>query len=95
MLTSFHLQVAAAAVVVLQQVVVAVAAVARQQAVVVAVVAVVAVVVERAVVVQRAFAHLQAVPLAFAGKIQQTKLCLLLQGAITFSFHLPPNEFCF
>jgi hypothetical protein len=75
-----------------QQVVVA--AVARQQAVVVAVVEQVAVVVERAVVVQRAFALLQAVPQAFAGKIQQTELCLLLQVATTFSFHLPPNEFC-
>ena len=61
-----------------------VAAVARQQ-----------VVVERVVVVQRAFALLQAVPLAFAGKIRQTELCLPLQVAITFSFHLPPNEFCF
>jgi len=87
MLTSFRLQVvvAVAAVVVRLQVV----AVARQQAV-----AVVAVVVERAVVVQRAFVLLQVVPQAFAGKIQQTELCLPLQVAITFSFHLPPNEFC-
>jgi len=86
MLTSFRLQVvvAVAAVVVRLQAVVAVV-VARQQAVVV---------VERAVVVQRAFVLLQAVPQAFAGKIQQTKLCLPLQVAITFSFHLPPNEFC-
>jgi hypothetical protein len=97
MLTSFfRLQVVAAAVVVRQQVVVVhrqVAAVARQQAVVVA--AVVAVVVERAVVAQRAFALLQAVPLAFAGKILQTELRLPLQVTVTFSFHLPPNEFCF
>ena len=76
------------AVVVRQQVVVVhrqVVAVARQQAVVV---------VERAVVVQRAFVLLQAVPQAFVGKIQQTELCLPLQVAIIFSFHLPPNEFC-
>jgi len=94
MLTSSRLQVvvAVAAVVVRLQVVVAVV-VARQQAV--AVVAVVAaVVVERAVVVQRAFVLLQAVPQAFVGKIQQTELCLPLQVAIIFSFHLPPNEFC-
>jgi hypothetical protein len=84
-------QVVAAAhqLVVVGQVVVAVAAVVRQQAVVVAAV------VEQAVVVQRAFALLQAVPQAFAGKIQQTELRLLLQVAVTFSFYLPPNEFCF
>jgi len=81
MLTSFRLQV-----------VVAVAAVVVRLQVVVAVV--VAVVVERAVVVQRAFVLLQAVPQAFVGKIQQTELCLPLQVAIIFSFHLPPNEFC-
>ena len=101
MLTSFRLQVVVAvrqqvfAVVVRQQVVVAVvhrqvAAVAHQQVVVV----VAAVVVERAVVVQRAFVLLQVVPLAFAGKIQQTELCLPLQVAITFSFCLPPKKFC-
>jgi len=84
MLTSFRLQVVVAVVAVV---------VARQQAV--AVVAVVAaVVVEQAVVVQRAFALLQVVPQAFAGKILQTELCLPLQVAIIFSFHLPPNEFC-
>jgi len=92
MLTSFRLQVVVVhqrvvAVVVRLQVVVAVVAVARQQVVVAAV--------ERAVVVQRAFALLQAVPQAFAGRIQQTELCLPLQVAITFSFCPPPNEFCF
>ena len=95
MLTSFRLQVVVVhrrvvAVVVRRQVVVAVAAVAHQQAVVVAAV----VVRQQVVVVQRAFALLQAVPLAFAGKIQQTGLCLPIQVAVTFSFHLPPNEFC-
>jgi hypothetical protein len=92
MLTSFRLQavVAVAAVVVHQQVVVVhlqVVAVARQQAVVAAVV------VERVVAVQQAFALLQVVPPAFAGKIQQTELCLPLQVAIAFSFCLPPKKF--
>ncbi len=85
MLTSFRQQVVIA---VRQQVVDIhrrVVAVARQQVVVVH---------QRVVVVQRAFALLQAVPLAFAGKILQTELCLPLQVAITFSFHLPPSEFC-
>ncbi len=49
---------------------------------------------QQVVVVQRAAALLQAVPQAFAGKTLPTGLCLLLQVAITFSFHLPPNEFC-
>jgi hypothetical protein len=89
MLTSFRLQVVVvAAVVVRRQVVVAVVAVARQQVVVVAAV-------ERAVVVQQAFALLQAVPLAFAGRILQIELRLPIQVAVTFSFYLPPNEFCF
>jgi hypothetical protein len=91
MLTSFRLQVVvavAAAVVVRQQVVVAVV-VARQQAVVAAVV------VERAVAVQQAFALLQAVPQAFAGKKLPTEPCLPLQVAITFSFCLPPKKFYF
>jgi len=84
MLTSFRLQVVVVhqrvvAVVVRQQVVVAVAAVVVRQQV---------------VVVQRAFALLQAVPLASVGKILQIKLCLPLQVAVIFSFHLPPNEFC-
>jgi hypothetical protein len=90
MLTSFRLQVIVA-VVVLRQVV----AVVRQQAVLVARQQVAVVLAEQAVVVQRAVALLQAVPLAFAGKIRQTELCLPLQVAITFSFHSPPNEFCF
>ena len=97
MLTSFHLQVVVA--VVRQQAVVVhlqVVAVARQQ-VVVAVVArqqavVAAVVVEQAVVVQQAFALLQAAEQAFAGRIQQTELCLPLQVAITFSFCSPPKK---
>lgn len=85
MLTSFRLQVVVA---VRQQVVAVhrrVAAVARQQAVVVH---------QQVVVVQRGFALLQADSQAFAGRIQQTELCLPLQVAVTFSFHLPPNEFC-
>jgi len=89
MLTSFRLQVVivTAAVVVRQQAVVALAAVAHRQAVAVALV-------ERAVLVQRAFALLQAVPQAFAGKTLPTWLYLPIQVAIAFSFHLPPNEFC-
>ena len=82
MLTSFRLQVVIAVhqqVVVHQQV-----ALAHQQVVVVH---------QRVVVVQRA-ALLQAVPLAFAGKILQTGLCLPIQVAIAFSFLLPPNGFC-
>ncbi len=55
---------------------------------------VVPVVPQQVVVVQRAVALLQAVPQAFAGRIQQTELCLPIQVAVTFSFHLPPNEFC-
>jgi len=85
MLTSFRLQVVVhqwvVAVVVHRQV-----AVARQQVVVARQ--------QVVVVVQQAVALLQAVPLAFAGKIQQTGLCLPIQVAVTFSFHLPPNEFC-
>jgi hypothetical protein len=88
MLTSVRLQVVV--VVARQQVV----AVVRQQTVVVARQQVAVVLAERAVVVQLAFALLQAVPLAFAGKIRQTELCLPLQVAIAFSFHSPPNEFC-
>ena len=85
MLTSFRLQVVVAVVVARQQAVAVVAVVARQQ---------VAVVVERVVAVQQAFVLLQVVPQAFVGKILQTELCLPLQVAIIFSFHLPPNEFC-
>jgi len=95
MLTSFRLQVLVVhqwvvAVVVRQQAVAVhqrIAAVVRQQAVVVAAR-------QQVVVVQWAVALLQAVPQAFAGKIQQTELCLPLQVAITFSSHLPPSEFC-
>jgi lysylphosphatidylglycerol synthetase-like protein (DUF2156 family) len=101
MLTSFRLQVvvAVAAVVVRLQVVVAVVVARRQvvavvEQVVAAVVEQVAVVVERVVAVQQAFVLLQVVPQAFVGKILQTELCLPLQVAIIFSFHLPPNEFC-
>ncbi len=86
MLTSFRLQVIVVAV--RQQVAVVVrqqVALAHQQVVVVH---------QRVVVVQRAVALLQAVPQAFAGRIQQTELCLPFQVAATFSFHLPPNEFC-
>jgi len=98
-LTSFRQQVVAvvvrqqvAAVVVRQQVAVLLLFASRLLAVVVR--QQVAVVVERVVAVQQAFALLQAVPLAFAGKIQQTKLCLPLQVAIAFSFRLPPKKFC-
>jgi hypothetical protein len=89
MLTSFRLQVIVAAAVVVRQraVVHQQVALARQQAVVV-------VARQQVVVVQWAVALLQAVPQAFAGKIQQTELCLPIQVAPTFSFHLPPNEFC-
>ena len=89
MLTSFRLQVIVVAV---HQLVVALV-VRRQFALVHQLV--VAVARQQVVVVQRAVALLQAVPQAFAGRIQQTELCLPLQVAITFSFHLPPNEFCF
>ena len=85
-LTSFCQQV----VVVRQQAVAVhqrIAAVVRQQAVVVAR--------QQVVVVQWTVVLLQAVPQAFAGKIQQTELCLPIQVATTFSFQLPPNEFCF
>jgi hypothetical protein len=87
-LTSFRQQVVVA-VVVRQQVVVAVhqqvVAVVHQQVVVVAV--------ERVAVVQQAFAPLQAVPQAFAGKILPTELRLPLQVAIASSFYLPPKKF--
>ena len=54
------------------------------------------VVVHRQVVaVQQAFAPLQAVPQAFAGKKLPTELCLPLQVAIASSFYLPPKKFCF
>jgi hypothetical protein len=88
MLTSFRQQVA---VVVARQQVVAV--VRQRVAAVVVHRQVVAVVRQRVAVVQRAVALLQAVPLAFAGKIQQTELCLPLQVAIAFSFCLPPKKF--
>ncbi len=87
MLTSFRLQVI---VVVVRQLVVAV--VVRQY--VVAHRQVAAVARQQVVVVQRVVALPQAVPQAFSGKIQQTELCLPIQVAVTFSFHLPPNEFC-
>jgi hypothetical protein len=95
-LTSFRQRVAVAAVVVHLQVVAAVV-VARQQVVAVervvaAVVERVAVVVERVAAVQQAFVPLQAVPQAFAGKIQQTELCSPLQVTITFSFCSPPKK---
>jgi hypothetical protein len=83
MLTSFRQQVIVAVVrqrVVVRQLVVAVV---RQQVVVVRQL-VVAALEQAAVVVQR----------AFAGRILQTELCLPLQVATTFSFHLPPDEFC-
>jgi hypothetical protein len=70
-----------------------VAVVAVRQQVVVAVVEQVAVVVERVAAVQQAFAPLQAVPQAFAGKKLPTELCLPLQVAIAFSFCLPPKKF--
>ena len=89
MLTSFRLQVIVVAV---HQLVVALV-VRRQVALVHQLV--VAVARQQVVVVQQALALLQAVPQAFAGKIQQTELCLPLQVAVTFSSHLPPNEFCF
>jgi hypothetical protein len=85
--TSFRQQVVAA----VRQRVAAVVAV-RQQ-VVVAVVEQVAVVVERVAAVQQAFAPLQAVPQAFAGKTLPTELCLPLQVAIASSFYLPPKKF--
>jgi len=96
-LTSFRQQVAVA---VVEQV--AAVAVERVVAVVVhrqvvAVVAVrqqvVVVVVERVAVVQQAFAPLQAVPQAFAGKTLPIELRLPLQVAIASSFYLPPKKF--
>jgi hypothetical protein len=93
-LTSFRQRVVVAVV----EQVVAVVVVARQQVVavewvVVAVVEQAAVVVERVAAVQQAFAPLQAVPQAFAGKKLPTELCLPLQVAIAFSFCLPPKKF--
>ena len=88
MLTFFRLQISVVAV---HQLVVALV-VRRQVALVHQLVAAVAR--QQVVVVQRAVALLQAVPQAFAGRIQQTELRLPVQVAITFSFHLPPNEFC-
>jgi hypothetical protein len=85
-LTSFRQRVVVAVVVARQQVV----AVER---VVVAVVEQAAVVVERVAAVQQAFAPLQAVRQAFAGKKLPTELCLPLQVAIAFSFCLPPKKF--
>jgi alpha-D-ribose 1-methylphosphonate 5-triphosphate synthase subunit PhnL len=92
--TSFRQRVVVAVV----EQVVAVVVVARQQVVavervVVAVVEQAAVVVERVAAVQQAFAPLQAVPQAFAGKKLPTELCLPLQVAIAFSFCLPPKKF--
>jgi outer membrane lipopolysaccharide assembly protein LptE/RlpB len=85
MLTSFRLQIiVVAAVLVRQQAVVRQQVALVRQQVAAAPQRVVAAPLERAAVVQR----------AFAGKIQQTKLCLPIQVALTFSFHLPPNEFC-
>jgi hypothetical protein len=69
--------------------------VAVRQQVVVAVVEQVAVVVERVAAVQQAFAPLQAVRQAFAGKKLPIELRLPLQVAIASSFYLPPKEFCF
>jgi hypothetical protein len=89
MLTSFRLQVIVVAV--HQQVV---ALVVRRQVALVHQQVVALVARQQVVVAQLAFALLQAVPQAFAGKIQQTELCLPLQVAVTFSSHLPPNEFC-
>jgi hypothetical protein len=94
-LTSFRQQAAVAvvervaAVVVHQQVV----AVVRQQAAVAVVEQVVVVAVERVAVVQQAFAPLQAVPQAFAGKTLPIELRLPLQVAIASSFYLPPKKF--
>ena len=89
-LTSFRQRVVVA---VVEQVAVVVA---RQQVVAVAVhQQVVVAVVEQVAVVQQAFAPLQAVPQAFAGKKLPTELCLPLQVAIASSFYLPPKEFCF
>jgi hypothetical protein len=85
-LTSFRQQVVAVAV---ERVV------AVRQQVVVAVVEQVAVVVERVAAVQQAFAPLQAVRQAFAGKKLPIELRLPLQVAIASSFYLPPKEFCF
>jgi hypothetical protein len=89
-LTSFRQQVVTVveqvvAVVVRQQVVVhrQVVAVVRQQVVAV-----------RQQVVAAALEQAAAVQRAFAGKIQQTRLCLPLQVAIASSFHLPPKKFC-
>jgi hypothetical protein len=70
-----------------------VAVVVRQRVVLVVPQQVVAVVLQQVVPVVPQ--QVVAVQRAFAGKIQQTELCLPLQVAITFSFHLPPNEFCF
>jgi len=67
-------------IVVLQQVV----AVVLQQVVAVVLQQVVAVVLQQVV----------PAPQAFAGKIQQTELCLPLQLAIASSFYLPPKKFC-
>jgi hypothetical protein len=92
--TSFRQQVVVA--VVEQVVAVAVErVVAVRQQVVVAVVEQVAVVVERVAAVQQAFAPLQAVRQAFAGKTLPIELRLPLQVAIVSSFYLPPKEFCF
>jgi hypothetical protein len=91
-LTSSRQQVVAVAV---ERVVAVVAVVAVRQQVVVAVVEQVAVVVERVAAVQQAFAPLQAVRQAFAGKKLPIELRLPLQVAIASSFYLPPKEFCF
>jgi hypothetical protein len=88
-LTSFRQQV----VVAVRQRVVAVV-VHRQVVAVVAVRQQVVVAVERVAVVQQAFAPLQAVPQAFAGKTLPIELRLPLQVAIASSFYLPPKKFC-
>jgi len=83
-LTSFRQQV----IVVLQQVV----AVVLQQVVAVVLQQVVAVVLQQVVAV--VLQQVVPAPQAFAGKIQQTELCLPLQLAIASSFYLPPKKFC-
>ncbi len=84
MLTSFRLQVIVAR----QRV-----AVVRQRVVLVVHRQVVAVVLQQVVPVVPQ--QVVAVQQAFAGKTLPTELCLPIQVAITFSSHLPPNEFCF
>jgi len=93
--TSFRQQVVVAVVERVVAVAVELVVAVRQQVVVAVVERVVAVAVELVVAVQQAFAPLQAVRQAFAGKTLPIELRLPLQVAIVSSFYLPPKEFCF